>query len=181
MKYLVLTLLFIQSAFALEINTTWNADFSKSVSIECLGNEQCESYYGEGLVFNEDICEECFSTSLNMTFIFNGIGESITAKEGLVDMDEFFSFLFMNDFISIKFDTPYDLITSGSAIRKKIKYKKLCDSASTDPILFFERSANNDMGTPRYIYCGDSVQELEMFSTDLDSDYLDVAEDSQVF
>jgi hypothetical protein len=181
MKYLVLALLFIQSSFAYEISSAWNEDFTKSVEIICAGNEQCESTFGEGLVFNEEICEECFSTSLNMTFIFNGLGESITAKNEEANMDEFFSFLFMNDFISIKFDTPYDLITSESPIRKKIKFKKLCGFASVDPILFFERSANNEMGYPRYIYCGDSVRELEMFSTDLDSDYLDVLEGSQVF
>lgn len=181
MKYLVLALFIVNSAFALDIESNWHEDFSKTVTISCGENEECQSYFGEELVFNEEICEECFSTSMNMNFIFNGLGESITASDKDIAFSEFFEFLFLNDFISIKFDTPYDLVTSGSPIRKKLKYRKLCGMSSIDPILFFERSQKNEMGVPRYIFCGDSVKELEMFSTDLDSEFLPILEDSEVF
>jgi hypothetical protein len=181
MKFLIAALIYISSVNALEITSSWNEDFSKSISIECLEDENCQSFFGSEIEFNEDICEECFSTSMNMTFIFKGLGESITASDRDIDPSEFFEFLFLNDFISIKYDTPYDLISSSSTMMKRLKYKRLCDMASTDPILFFERSSENSMGQPRYIFCGDTVKELEMFSTDLNSGFLQTLEDSQAF
>jgi len=181
MKVFIALSLFIQTTFAVDITTDWNEDFTKTVSISCELDETCETFFEESIVLEEEICEECFSTSMNMSFIFNGLGESITASNAEIATDEFFNYLSTANFISIKYDTPYDLIQSSSMIARKIKYKNLCEYASVDPILFFDRSEDNMMGSPRYIYCGDTVHALELFSIDLDLDFQNSFEGSQVF
>lgn len=181
MRLFFFALIFVNSVYALDINIKWNQDFTKTTTIDCMEDPLCEEYLSPVATVDEEVCEECFSTSMNMTFIFNGIGESITASAKSVDMADFYNFLTTHNFISMNYETPYDLVTSMSPIRKKILYRNICPEVSGDPILFFERSVGNTMGQPRYIFCGESVHELEMFVIDLDDLFQEEFSDSQVF
>lgn len=165
----ILVLLFVtQFVFALNINTLWNEDFSKNLVVDCAEDEMCQEFFGTQSTIQEEICSDCFSTDLNATFIFNGIGESITAGES-VSLSEFFSYLKLNNFVSISYDSPYDLITTSSTMQKRLKFRDLCEDYTQDPILFFDKSLSNEISTPRFIFCGETVYDLEMFDVIIDS------------
>lgn len=168
MKLFVI-ILFSSVINAMSITTIWNTDFSKQLKIECDNNVECNQLIDQSILVDESFCEDCFSTDLNASFIFNGIGESITTGATEVSVSTLLDFIKFNEFVSITYDSPYDLISSGSTMQKRLKYRNLCVDATQDPILFFERNSYNEISMPRYIYCGENIFELEMFDVTVDT------------
>lgn len=164
----IVCILSFANTYAISININWNYNFKKDLVISCEEDQLCESYFGTQIAIKESKCSDCFSTDLNQTFLFNGIGESITNSLIPVGEVEFYSYLIDNRFVSISYDSPYDLVTNDSAMKKRLKYRSLCEDPSQDPILFFDLSEKSEVSTPKYIYCGENqIFELELFDVDI--------------
>jgi len=174
MKLLLLVLCSL-SVSAISIETVWNQNFSKELIVNCEESSACSAEFGETTTLSEEICDDCFSTDLSATFIFNGIGESISTGQAALEV-EFFEFLKDQKFVSIDFDTPYDLVTNQSRIKKKLAYRALCEDSSIDPVLFFDVDQNGGVSSPRFILSGDGVYELDLFAIDLHDDFFGTPE-----
>ncbi|EQC43777.1 hypothetical protein [Bacteriovorax sp. Seq25_V] len=174
MRYILLVLVSL-SVEAMSVEVSWNDNFSKSLTLYCEGNNECLTYFDEVTVIEEELCNDCFSTDMTSSFIFNGIGESITTGELAVPLD-FFDLLKSNNFVSIDYDSPYDLVTGQSRIKKKLAYRNLCDDSSADPVLFFEKDDFGRISNPRFILCADGVYNLDLFSIDVNDDFFGIPE-----
>ena len=149
-------------ASASKIDINWSEDFDKSLHIKCEGDPECERYFFDEQSVEEEICDNCFSNDLQMTFLFNSIGKELSRGEK-VTSKEFFRFIFMRQFISIDYNSPYDLVTNSSVIAKKIKFRKLCEYYTQEPIIFYSRTYFNHLSKPKFIFCGDSIYRAELF------------------
>ncbi|MFG1483027.1 hypothetical protein ABMA79_05425 [Halobacteriovorax sp. HFRX-2_2] len=149
----------IISTYALSVNIIWTPDFTKELHLEC-SNIGCLDGQSSDVI-EEAICDECFSDSVNSTFIFNNITTYLHPNE-LITLDEFITYLYTADFISINYNSPYDLVSSRSMEIKKLLYKDLCPNKH-DAIIFFKRGYADTFSSPELIYCGEEIYTAQLF------------------
>ncbi|AYF43311.1 hypothetical protein BALOs_0296 [Halobacteriovorax sp. BALOs_7] len=156
---LLFMLLTISNAFAIKLDIVWTENFEKEIHLECR-DPGCLDGSSRGIIF-ESICDECFSDSINATFIFNDITTYLHRGE-LISTDEFINYLFEEEYITIQYDTPYDVVSSRSKEIKKLLFQNLCPN-EYDAIIFFERGYGNIFSSPQLIYCGEEVYSALLF------------------
>lgn len=144
---------------ALKLEIIWTETFEKEIHLECdeLG---CLDGASRGTIY-ETICDECFSDSINATFIFNEI-TTYLHRDYMISNEEFIQYLFDEQYITIQYDSPYDVVSSRSKAIKKLLFQKLCPN-EYNAIIFFERGYGNVFSSPQLIYCGEEVYTAQLF------------------
>lgn len=164
LKFFVIFIYLISSfdSFSASIEIRWSNTFDKSLYVDCHDNKYCEKYFFYGMSIEEEICDNCFSNDAEMSFLFNSIGKELSVGDE-VHAREFYHFLFMGQFVSIDYNSPYDLVTNSSTIVKKLKFRKLCESYTQEPIIFYAKTYFNQISKPKYVFCGEKVFRAEIF------------------
>ncbi|WP_412471677.1 hypothetical protein [Halobacteriovorax sp. RT-1-4] len=147
------------STYALNINIVWTSDFIKELHLECDSIGCLDGQNSD--ILREEICDECFSDSVNSTFIFNNITTYLHADKKL-PLDEFITYLYTEEYITINYNSPYDLVSSRSTEIKKLLYKDLCPNKH-DAIIFFKRGYADTFSSPELIYCGEEIYTAQLF------------------
>ncbi len=159
MRKIIFSLLLCLPSFAIQLDIQWTESFTKEIHLNC-GFIGCLDGYSNDII-EEEVCDECFSDSINATFIFKYITTYLHVGERISE-EEFLNYLYQREYISINYQTPYDIVSSRSTAIKRILYKELCPN-DDDPIIFFRRSYDDIYSFPEVIYCGEEVYEAVLF------------------
>ena len=168
-RSILLALLLNSYAFAeYKINTYWNSSNEKEVVIECTMEsssiclKSCLGFYDCNIP--EEICYNCVGNDLFLVNFYKNIGLNIGSSHKELPLSKLTRVLHFGEFITLKANSIYNIISDYDSKSMKRKFRKLCpeDNKDEDPIVFVKVDRNRKPVELEFVLCHGKVYEMTM-------------------
>lgn len=171
--FFLITIIFSQSVWSVQISTSWNDDNRKYLNLLCsqevdyICDLTCDSL--ERCELPIPFCADCVGTSIIMTFYLQEMGRYITNQGQAADIYIFTDLLRSGDFIAMTSRSIYNHIDSFNSPALQRRFRSLCDDQTMYPVVFFERMPSRQIGKPQMVWCESGISKL---TTDPNIDFI---------
>lgn len=164
------------NASGLEIETGWTVENTKYLDAYCSeGNQSCHYICNDEshCRVSESVCRNCIGSSIEMTFLFEEMGRSITSNlAATVDVYTLSDLISSHRFFTLTSRSIYNHVDSFDSFRLRRRFQSLCPDRTRYPVVFLERLSSNRMGQPLYVWCESGVFHLELHqNVDISQDF----------
>lgn len=156
-----------QDFFGLELKEFWGENFTPFLKLKCLEDNQacqltCENE--SSCMIPMPLCIGCVGTSIITTFYFEEMGRALNRSNRTIDLYSFTDFIQEENFIILSSKSIYNHVDSYDSPALRRRFRSMCPEENTqDPLVFFSRQQNLEIGTPLFVWCKSGVYEIDRF------------------
>lgn len=154
---------FANADFNLDVN--WNKNKTKTVTLDCEEKSQTMCQYicksPKQCVVKEEFCYNCVGNDLFIVNFYKNIGNNISNAGYDFHWSKLIGPLMNKNFITLKADSIYNIISDYGSKGMKKKFRNLCPGEVVkDPIVFVEVDRNRLPTDFMFVVCDQKIYEL---------------------
>jgi hypothetical protein len=173
-KLLVIFSFLISSQSSLaeySISAKWNSNKERVINLSCdfdsarICLRTCMDAFE--CTVPEGLCYNCIGNDLFIVNFYKNLGYTINSTGNALDNSVVTDLLRSRDFITLKSNSIYNIISNYDSKSMKKKFKNLCPNSAdgVDPIVFVKVDRNRKPTEIAFTLCGSEAYEMTMDSS----------------